>query len=229
LHIFIFSNELDRSRFVYSAKMLFELAAEIKKELGIKMEFINLSGGIGIPYKPEDRPVDLFKLSADIKEEYQNIIVANGLDPVKIFLESGRMMTGPYGWLVTTVKHFKNIYKQYAGVDACMANLMRPGMYGAYHAITVLGKEDAPRDHTYDVVGSLCENCDKFAIDRELPKLERGDIIAIHNTGAHGHAMGFNYNAKLRSAEILLREDGSTKLIRQAETVEDYFRTLEGL
>ncbi|HSX18821.1 MAG TPA: diaminopimelate decarboxylase, partial [Candidatus Saccharimonadales bacterium] len=181
----------------------------------------------GIPYKPDQKPVDLDFVSVGIKKAYDEKIVKNGLDPLRIVTECGRFVTGPYGYLVTTVVHKKDIYKKYVGVDSCMANLMRPGMYGAYHHETVLGKETAPKTHTYDVVGSLCENNDKFAIDRRLPKVDIGDIIVIHDTGAHGFSMGFNYNAKLRSAELLLKPNGKVELIRRAETIDDYFRTLD--
>ena len=191
------------------------------------MEFVNLGGGIGIPYKPEERPVSYEKIAKGIQKLYQSLIEKNNLAPLKIFMECGRVITGPYGWLVTKVIHMKHTYKDYVGVDANMANLMRPAMYGAYHPITVLGKEDKKPIHVYDVTGSLCENNDKFAIDRKLPVIEIGDLMLIHNTGAHGHAMGFNYNGKLRSSEILLRENGSLQLIRRAETVEDYFATLD--
>ncbi|HNZ26838.1 MAG TPA: diaminopimelate decarboxylase [Spirochaetota bacterium] len=227
IHSFVISNELNRASYVETAKMLFELAVELKNKIDIKIEFVNLSGGIGIPYKPEQEAVDLEKLGEEIRQLYDKIVVPNGLDPLKIYSECGRMITGPYGYLVTTAIHHKNIYKNYIGVDACSANLMRPAIYGAYHHITVLGKEDAPLDNKYDVVGSLCENSDKFAIDRNLPKIDDGDILVIHDTGAHGYAMGYNYNGKLRSAELLLKEDGSIKLIRRAETIEDYFSTLD--
>ncbi|HOS38271.1 MAG TPA: diaminopimelate decarboxylase [Spirochaetota bacterium] len=227
LHSFIISNELNRGFFVETARMLFELAIELKREMDLRLEFLNLSGGIGIPYRPDQDAVDLEALSAEIKAEYERTIVPAGLHPMKIFMECGRMVTGPYGYLVSRVLHLKNIYKQYVGLDACMANLMRPALYGAYHHITVMGKEGAPRDRVYDVTGSLCENNDKFAIDRALPAIEIGDIVVIHDAGAHGHAMGFNYNGKLRSAELLLRPDGSVKLIRRAETMDDYFATLD--
>ena len=227
LHTFIISNELRREYFIETARMLFDLAADLKNQIGIRLEFINLSGGIGIPYKPEQEAVDLELLSQEIRQEYERILVPNGLHPMKLFFESGRMVAGPYGYLVTTAIHRKDIYKQYIGTDACMANLMRPALYGAYHHITVLGKEDAPRDRIYDVVGSLCENNDKFAIDRALPKIDIGDILVIHDAGAHGFAMGFNYNGKLRSAELLLRENGQVELIRRAETIDDYFATLD--
>jgi diaminopimelate decarboxylase len=227
LHTFIISNELRRNYFVETARMLFELAVDLKNQIGIRLEFINLSGGIGIPYRPDQEAVDLALLSQEIRWEYERLLVPNGLHPMKIFYESGRMIAGPYGYLVTTAIHRKDIYKQYIGTDACMANLMRPALYGAYHHISVLGKENAPQDHVYDVVGSLCENNDKFAIDRALPKIEIGDILVIHDSGAHGFAMGFNYNGKLRSAELLLRENGQVELIRRAETIDDYFATLD--
>ena len=227
LHTMVASNELDPEYFVETAKLLFETIVEISKELDIRFDFVNLGGGIGIPYNPEDEPVPYDVIAKGVKEQYDAMIKANGLDPLKIYLECGRTITGPYGYLVTEVRHLKHIYKDYVGTDACMANLMRPGLYGAYHHITVLGKEDQPATTKYDVTGSLCENNDKFAIDRMLPEVERGDILAIHDTGAHGHAMGFNYNGKLRSAELLLREDGSFVRIRRAETIEDHFVTLD--
>ena len=225
IHTMVASNELDSNAFVETANMLFDLALEINKKLGIKLEFVNLGGGIGIPYKPEQNPVNLTLISNEVKKLYEEKIQKNNLAPLKIFMENGRMITGPFGYLITTVIHEKHIYKEYIGVDASMANLMRPGMYGAYHHITVLGKETAPNVNKYDVVGSLCENNDKFAIDRVLPKIEIGDILAIHNAGAHGYAMGFNYNGKLRSAELLKSLDDSIKLIRRAETTKDYFTT----
>ena len=227
LHTMVASNELNLDFFVETARMLFELVREVAERLDIRLEFINLGGGIGIPYRPEQQPVDLERLSAGVQEQYDTLIKPAGLDPLKIYMENGRCITGPYGYLVTQAIHEKHIYKNYVGVDACMANLMRPGMYGAYHHITVLGKEDAPEAETLDVVGSLCENNDKFAIDRKLPKIERGDLLVIHDAGAHGHAMGFQYNGKLRSAELLLRPDGSVKQIRRAETLDDYFATLD--
>ena len=227
LHTMVASNELHEPYFVETAVMMFKLIKEVHDKLGITVSFVNFGGGIGIPYRPEDEAVDLEKLGADIEKVYNEIIVGNNLAPLKICMECGRMITGPYGYLVTTAIHLKDTYKHYIGVDASMANLMRPGMYGAYHHLTVLGKENAPCDHIYDIVGSLCENCDKFAIDRALPEINLGDILVIHDTGAHGHAMGFNYNGKLRSAEILLKPDGSVKLIRRAETLDDLFATLD--
>lgn len=227
LHTMIVSNELDINALADTAEMLFDLAVKIYNKLGIKLEFVNLGGGIGIPYRLEQKAVDLNKLSQKIKNLYQEKIIRNNLAPLKIFYECGRMITGSYGYLITTVINEKQTYKEYIGVDACMANLMRPGMYGAYHHETVLGKENKPKIKTYDVVGSLCENNDKFAIDRKLPKIGIGDIIVIHDTGAHGYAMGFNYNGKLRSEELLLKIDGSVEQIRRAETVDDYFATLD--
>ncbi len=227
LHTMVVSNELEVNALVATAEMLFDVALEIYKKLGIRLEFINLGGGIGISYKLEQKAVDLSELSQKIKKFYTEKIVKNGLDPIRVVFECGRMITGPYGYLVTRVIHEKHTYKEYIGVDACMANLMRPGMYGAYHHETILGKENSLNNHTYDVVGSLCENNDKFAIDRKLPKIEIGDIIVIHDTGAHGFAMGFNYNGKLRSAELLLKSNGEVKQIRRAETVDDYFATLD--
>ena len=227
LHTMIISNELNADFFIETARMMFELAVEINEKSGIKLEFINLGGGLGIPYRPEDRALDYEKLAAKLKEEYNRIIVNNSLDGIRIFMECGRVITGPYGYLVTKVLHLKHTYKDFIGTDACMANLMRPAMYGAYHHITVLGKESEPTTKMYDVTGSLCENNDKFAIGRPLPQVREGDILAIHDTGAHGHAMGFNYNGKLRSAELLLREDGSVVQVRRAETPEDYFATLD--
>lgn len=227
IHTMVASNELNDEYFVETARILFNLVVKLNRQLGIRFEFINLGGGIGIPYRPEQNPVDIQKVSDGIRKEYEKIIVANGLAPIKLYLESGRYITGPYGYLVTTVRHLKHTFRDYVGTDASMNNLMRPGMYGAYHHITVLGKENLPCNHVYDVTGSLCENNDKFAIQRNLPEIEIGDILAIHDAGAHGHAMGFNYNGKLRSAELLLRSDGSVKMIRRAETVEDYLATVD--
>ena len=227
LHTMVISNELNPDFFVETATMLFELAVEIKNELDIKLEFVNLGGGIGIPYLPEQEPVDYDYVAQQVLKEYQRLIVSNDLDPLKIYMECGRVIAGPYGFLVTDVIHMKHTYKDYVGTNATMSNLMRPALYGAYHHITALGKEDAEADHTYDVVGSLCENNDKFAIDRQLPEIGVGDTLVIHDTGAHGHSMGFNYNGKLRSAELLLREDQSIVQIRRAETLDDYFATLD--
>lgn len=227
LHTMVVSNELNINALVEIAQMLFDLVVEIYEDLSIKLEFVNLGGGIGIPYRPEQKAVNLEEFSQRVKALYREKIVKSGFDGLKILTECGRMVTGPYGYLVTRVIHKKYTYKEYIGVDACMANLMRPGMYGAYHHETVLGKENEPLTSTYDVVGSLCENNDKFAIDRKFPKIEIGDIIVIHDTGAHGYAMGFNYNGKLKSTELLLKEDCSVEQIRRAETVDDYFATLD--
>jgi diaminopimelate decarboxylase len=227
LHTMVASNELDPEYFIETAKMLFELVVELKDRLDIRIEFVNLGGGIGIPYRPDQKPVDLDRVSKGIHEWYRKLIEPAGLAPLGIVTENGRVVTGPYGYLVTRVIHSKSTYKEYLGTDASMANLMRPGMYGAYHHVTVVGKEDASPAKTYDVTGSLCENNDKFAIDRELPVVEIGDLLVIHDGGAHGHSMGFNYNGKLRSAELLLKVDGSVKLIRRAETYDDHFATLD--
>jgi len=226
LHTMVISNELNPQSFVATAEMMFDLVAEIWQELGITIELVNLGGGIGIPYSPDQQPVDLDFISQGIRHAYETKILAQGLSPFKLSMELGRFITGPYGYLVSTVLHKKHIYKNYVGLDACMADLMRPALYGAYHHITVMGKENWPLSHTYDVTGSLCENNDKFAIDRDLPEIVSGDHLVIHDTGAHGHAMGFNYNGKLRSAELLLKPNGSVELIRRAETMEDYFATL---
>lgn len=227
LHTMVASNELNPDYFADTAKMLFELAVELKEKLGIKIEFLDLGGGIGIPYKPGQKKVDLFEVAKKIRALYDSMIVPAGLDGMEIKWECGRPITGPYGWLVTKAIHKKDTYRKYIGVDACMADLMRPGMYGAYHEVTVSGKEAAPKTEVYDVVGSLCENCDKFAVQRPLPKIENGDLVIIHDAGAHGRAMGFNYNGKLRAGEILMRCDGSFKEIRRRETVQDLFATLD--
>ena len=226
LHTMVASNELDPAFFVETAKMLFTLALEIKEATGIVVEMMNLGGGIGIPYLPDQQAIDLKQLGQSIKAAYHEQDIANKLDEPAILMENGRVMTGPHGYLVTKAIHRKAIYKNYVGVDACMANLMRPGMYGAYHHVTVVGKDENHPTEVCDVVGSLCENNDKFAIDREIPRVDNGDLLVIHDAGAHGHAMGFQYNGKLRSAEILYRPDGTTKLIRRAETLDDYFSTL---
>lgn len=227
LHTMVVSNEMDKDSLISTAEMLFDLVVEIYNTIGIRIEFVNLGGGYGIPYRPGQKPLDLNYVSNGIKKAYEKKIIKNKLAPSKIIMECGRFVTGPSGYLVTTAIHEKNIYKNYIGVDACMANLMRPALYGAYHHITVLGKEFAPKTHKVDIVGSLCENNDKFAIDRMLPKIQMDDILVVHDTGAHGYAMGFNYNGKLRSAELLLRPDKTVKLIRRAETVDDYFATLD--
>ena len=227
IHTMVISNELNPDYFIETARMMMTLAKEIYETLGIRIEMINFGGGIGIPYRPEDNQVDLEYVGTGIRKLYEEIIVPAGLAPLKLALECGRMIAGPYGYLVSKVLHKKETYKNYVGLDACMANLMRPALYGSYHHITVVGKEQQPLDHVYDVTGSLCENNDKFAIDRALPQVDIGDVVVIHDAGAHGHAMGFNYNGKLRSAEILLKADGTTELIRRAETLEDYFATLD--
>ena len=225
LHCFLASNTISNDYYPALAGILFRLAVELKKETGCDIRYINLSGGIGIPYRPEEEANDIALIGAGVRRQYEDILIPAGMGNVKLCGELGRFMTGPYGCLVTRVLHFKHIYKEYVGVDACAADLMRPAVYGAYHHITASGKEDAPCTQTVDVTGSLCENCDKFAVDRPMPALERGDLLVIHDTGAHGHSMGYNYNGKLRSAELLLQEDGSVRLIRRAETPEDYFAT----
>jgi diaminopimelate decarboxylase len=226
LHTMVASNELNVDYFVETARILFELAAKVIKEIGLDLDFINLGGGIGIPYRPEEKAPDFFAMSEGIKKAYDELIRPTGCTP-RIVMECGRMVIGPYGYLVSKVLHKKSIYKDYVGLDSSMANLMRPGMYGAYHHVTVLEKETAPAQKTVDVTGSLCENNDKFAIDRRLPEIDIDDIVVIHDTGAHGHSMGFNYNAKLRSSEVLLKPDGSYEVIRRAETLDDYFATLD--
>ena len=226
LHTMVASNELNPDYFIETAEILFDLVAEISEKAGIRFEFVNLGGGIGIPYKHEQKPLDIVYFSECIKKAYDSKIKTKVLDPLKIVMECGRMVTGPYGYLVTTALHKKETYKNYIGLDACMANLMRPALYGAYHHITNMSNPGKP-DHEYDVTGSLCENNDKFAINRQMPETKPGDIIVIHDTGAHGYAMGFNYNGKLRSAELLLRPDGTAGIIRRAETVDDYFATLD--
>ena len=227
LHSFLASNTSGDEYYPVLAKILFQTAVELNRETGAHISFINLSGGIGIPYRPEQKPTDIEKVGAGVKKAFEEVLVPAGMGDVALFTELGRYILGPYGCLVATAIREKHIYKEYIGLDACAANLMRPAMYGAYHHITVAGKEDAPRDHKYDITGGLCENNDKFAVDRMLPKIDMGDLIVIHDAGAHGHSMGYNYNGKLRSAEILLREDGTTRLIRRAETPEDYFATLD--
>ena len=227
LHAFLASNTVTNEYYPMLAKVLFELAVRLKKETGADIRFINLSGGIGIPYRPDQEPNDIRAIGEGVRKVYEEVLVPAGMGDVAIYTELGRFMLGPYGCLVTKAIHEKHTYKEYIGVDACAVNLMRPAMYGAYHHITVMGKEDAPCDHTYDVAGSLCENNDKFAIDRQLPKIDKGDLLVIHDTGAHGYAMGYNYNGKLKSAELLLKEDGSVQLIRRAETPKDYFATFD--
>ena len=227
MHAFLASNTVTNDYYPTLAKILFEMAVKIKEETGVKLSFINLSGGIGIPYKPDQEGNDIEKIAEGVHKVYDEVLVPAGMGDVAIFTESGRFMLAPYGHLVTKAIHEKHTYKEYIGVDACAANLMRPAMYGAYHHITVLGKEDQPLDHKYDITGSLCENNDKFAIDRMLPKIDMGDYLVIHDTGAHRFAMGYNYNGRLWSAELLLREDGSVIQIRRPETIEDYFATLD--
>ncbi len=227
IHAFLASNTVTNEYYPTLAKQLFELAVELEKKTGADVKFINLSGGIGIPYRPDQEPNDIMVIGEGVRAAFEEILVPAGMGDVAIYTELGRFMMGPYGGLVTTAIHQKHTHKEYIGCDACAANLMRPAIYGAYHHITVMGKEDAPHDHVYDVTGGLCENCDKFAIDRELPEIEIGDVLFIHDTGAHGHSMGYNYNGKLRSAEILYKEDGSAQLIRRAETPADYFATLD--
>ena len=226
LHSFLASNTLSNDYYPALARMLFQLAVELKAETGCQITFINLSGGVGVPYRPDQQANDIAAIGAGVQQAYEEILVPAGMGDVALYTELGRFMLAPYGHLVTRATHEKHIYKEYIGVDACACDLMRPAMYGAYHHITVAGKEDAPCDHKYDVVGSLCENNDKFAVDRMLPKIDRGDLLVIHDTGAHGRAMGYNYNGKLRCGELLLKEDGSVQEIRRPETMEDYFATL---
>ena len=227
IHSFLASNTLSNDYYPALAKILFELAVEIKEKTGIKLSFINLSGGVGISYTPDAPSNDIAIIGEGVHKVFDEVLVPAGMGDVSIFTELGRFMLAPYGHLVTKAIHEKHIYKEYIGVDACAANLMRPAMYGSYHHVTVLGKEEAPATETYDVVGSLCENNDKFAIDRKLPKIDMGDYLVIHDTGAHGFSMGYNYNGRLRSAELLKREDGSVLEIRRAETLEDYFATID--
>lgn len=227
VHAFLASNTITNEYYPILAKLLFETVVELKEATGCDIRFINLSGGVGIPYSPDEKPNDIFEIGEGVRKAYEETLVPAGLSDVAIYTEMGRFMTGPYGHLVTRAMHEKHTYKEYIGVDACAVNLMRPAMYGAYHHITVMGKDNTVCDHKYDVTGSLCENNDKFAVDRMLPEIEKGDLLVIHDTGAHGFAMGYNYNGKLRSAEILLKEDGSFQLIRRAETPQDYFATFD--
>ncbi len=227
LHSFLASNTLNTVYYPALAKLLFETAVSLEKDTGIRVSFVNLSGGIGIPYLPDEEEIDIFEMGSLIRKHYEEILTDSGYGDIDLYTELGRFMLGPYGALIARAVHKKSIHKNYIGLDACAANLMRPAMYGAYHHISVMGKEEAPEDHLYDVTGGLCENNDKFAIDRKLPEIETGDLIYIHDTGAHGYSMGYNYNGKLRSAEILLKEDGSAELIRRAETPEDYLATLD--
>lgn len=227
IHAFLASNTVTNDYYPMLARILFELAVELSRETGADIRFINLSGGIGIPYRPDQEANDIRVIGERVRKVYEEVLVPAGMGDVALYTELGRFMTGPYGCLVTTAIHQKHTHKEYIGCDACAVNLMRPAMYGAYHHITVMGKEDAPCDHKYDVTGSLCENNDKFAVDRMLPEVEVGDLLVIHDTGAHGYSMGYNYNGKLKSAELLLREDGSVQLIRRAETPRDYFATFD--
>ena len=226
IHAFLASNTISNDYYPALAGILFKLAVDLQEKTGCHIAFINLSGGVGVPYRPDQPENDILAIGEGVRKQFEEILVPAGMGDVKLFTEMGRFMLAPYGGLVTTAIHEKHTYKEYIGVDACAANLMRPAMYGAYHHITVMGKENEPCDHKYDVTGSLCENNDKFAIDRMLPKIDIGDYIAIHDTGAHGFAMGYNYNGKLKSAELLLKEDGSVELIRRAETPDDYFATV---
>ncbi len=227
LHSFLASNTVTNAYYPKLARILFELAVELQKETGVKFKFINLSGGVGIAYKPDDKPNDIEVIGEGVRKAFEDILVPAGMGDVAIYTELGRYMLAPYGHLIAKATHEKHIYKEYIGLDACAANLMRPAIYGAYHHITVLGKENEPCDHKYDVTGGLCENNDKFAVDRMLPKIDIGDYICIHDAGAHGFSMGYNYNGKLRSAELLLKEDGSVEMIRRAETPADYFATFD--
>ena len=227
IHAFLASNTVTNEYYPLLAKVLFEVAVKLHQETGARIRFINLSGGIGIPYRPDQEPNDIMVIGEGVRKVYEEVLVPAGMGDVALFTELGRFMLAPYGCLVTKAIHEKHTHKEYVGVDACAVNLMRPAVYGAYHHITVAGKEDEPCNQVYDVVGSLCENCDKFAIDRRLPKIEKGDLLVIHDTGAHGFSMGYNYNGKLKSAELLLREDGSVDMIRRAETPGDYFATFD--
>ncbi len=227
LHAFLVSNSTEKQYYPQLARQLFELACDLNRETGARITFINLSGGVGIPYRPDQKPADIEMIGLEVQKAFEETLVPAGLGDVRIFTELGRFMLAPYGCLVSKVIHQKQIYRNYIGLDACAANLMRPAIYKAYHHITVMGKENEPCDQVYDVTGGLCENNDKFAINRSLPRVETGDLVVIHDTGAHGHAMGYNYNGKLRSAEVLLREDGTAQLIRRAETPADYFATLD--
>ena len=227
IHSFLASNTVSNEYYPTLAKILFELAVELKEKTGADIKYINLSGGVGIPYTPDKEPNDILVIGEGVHKAFDEVLVPAGMGDVAIFTELGRFMLAPYGHLVTKAIHEKHIYKEYIGVDACAVNLMRPAMYGAYHHITVLGKEDAPCDCKYDVTGSLCENNDKFAVDRMLPKIDMGDYLVIHDAGAHGFAMGYNYNGKLKSAELLLKEDGSVEMIRRAEKPQDYFATFD--
>lgn len=227
IHAFLASNTVANEYYPVLARILFEMAVELRNETGAKITFINLSGGVGVPYRPEQHPTDIMAIGEGVRQAFEEVLVPAGMGDIAIYTELGRFMLAPYGCLVTKAIHEKHIYKEYIGVDACAADLMRPAMYGSYHHITVMGKENLPNDHTYDITGGLCENNDKFAINRLLPKIDIGDILVIHDTGAHGYAMGYNYNGKLRSSEILLCEDGTTRMIRRAEKPSDYFATFD--
>ncbi len=229
IHAFLVSNTVTNDYYPTLARTLFELIVELKEKTGISISFVNLSGGVGIAYRPDQTANDIAVIGEGVHKVFDEVLVPAGLGDVAIFTEMGRFMMGPYGGLVTTAIHEKHIYKEYIGVDACAVDLMRPAVYGSYHHVTVLGKENAPADHVYDVTGSLCENCDKFAVDRQLPKIDMGDILFIHDSGAHGYSMGYNYNGKLKSAEVLLKEDGSFQLIRRPETIKDYLSTFDNL
>ena len=229
IHAFLASNTVTNEYYPILAKQLFEVAVQLEKETGADIKFINLSGGVGIPYQPDQESNDIRAIGEGVRKVYEEVLVPAGMGDVALYTEMGRFMMGPYGHLVTTAIHENHTHKEYIGCDASAVNLMRPAIYGAYHHITVLGKENAACDHKYDIVGSLCENCDKFAIDRMLPEIQKGDRLVIHDTGAHGYSMGYNYNGKLKSAELLLKEDGSVQLIRRAETPKDYFATFDGL
>ena len=227
IHAFLASNTIANEYYPALARILFETAVELNQETGAHIAFINLSGGVGIPYLPDQQPTDIYEVGRGVQKAFEDILVPAGMGDISIYTELGRFVLGPFGHLIATALHEKHTHKEYIGLDACAANLMRPAMYGAYHHITVMGKENEPCDHLYDVTGGLCENNDKFAVDRKLPKIDIGDLVVLHDTGAHGFAMGYNYNGKLRSAEVLLKEDGSTELIRRAETPDDYFATLD--
>lgn len=227
IHAFLASNTTGNEYYPVLARQLFQLAVDLHRETGAHIAFVNLSGGVGVPYRPEQKQADILRIGKAVHKVYEEVLAPEGMGDVKLFTEMGRFMMAPYGCLVATAIREKHIYKEYIGLDACAANLMRPAMYGSYHRVTVSGREDQPCDHKYDIVGGLCENNDKFAVDRMLPKINMGDLVVIHDTGAHGHAMGYNYNGKLRSSELLLKEDGSVKLIRRAETPADYFATLD--
>ena len=228
IHSFLVSNTVTNDYYPTLAKTLFELVVELREKTGVEVSFINLSGGVGVAYRPEQTENDIKIIGEGVRKVYEEILVPAGMGEVAIYTEMGRFMTGPHGCVVTKAIHEKHTYKEYIGVDACAVDLMRPAIYGAYHHITVLGKENEPCDHVYDVTGSLCENCDKFAVDRNLPKIDMGDYLVIHDTGAHGYSMGYNYNGKLKHAELLLKEDGSVKMIRRPETIADYFATFDG-